>query len=77
MYLIGAVSMGVFGVYFALLNTAMPAIIFLAMMCGRQAALIAQQFSPRRRHSGSSLGFHLASVVAGGPAPIIATALFA
>jgi MFS family permease len=87
MYLIGAVTMGVFGfVYFALLNTAIPAVIFLAvvlslvphdMMYGPQAALIAECFSPRLRYSGSSLGFHLASIIAGGPAPLIATALLA
>jgi MFS family permease len=87
MYLIGAVTMGIFGfVYFALLNTAIPAVIFLAivlsfiphdMMYGPQAALIAECFSPRLRYSGSSLGFHLSSVIAGGPAPLIATALFA
>ena len=28
-------------------------------------------------YSGSSLGFHLASIIAGGPAPLIATALLA
>jgi MFS family permease len=87
MYLIGAVTMGVFGfVYFALLNTLMPGWIFLAivlsfiphdMMYGPQAALIAECFSPRLRYSGCSLGFHLASVIAGGPAPLIATALLA
>jgi MFS family permease len=87
MYLIGAVTMGIFGfVYFALLNTAIPAVIVLAiilsfvphdMMYGPQAALIAECFIPRLRYSGSSLGFHLSSVIAGGPAPLIATALFA
>jgi MFS family permease len=87
MYLIGAATMGVFGfVYFAMLNTAVPAVIFLAivlsfiphdMMYGPQAALIAECFTARLRYSGSSLGFHLASVIAGGPAPLIATALFA
>jgi MFS family permease len=87
MYLIGAVTMGVFGfVYFALLNTAIPAVIFIAiilsfiphdMMYGPQAALIAECFSPRLRYSGASLGFHLSSVIAGGPAPLIATALLA
>jgi MFS family permease len=87
MYLIGAVTMGLFSfVYFALLNTAIPAVIFLAiilsfiphdMMYGPQAALIAECFVPRLRYSGASLGYHLSSVMAGGPAPIIATALFA
>jgi len=87
MYLIGAVTMGLYAfVYFALLNTAIPTIIFIAiilsfiphdMMYGPQAALIAECFSPRLRYSGSSLGYHLSSVIAGGPAPIIATALLA
>jgi hypothetical protein len=87
MYLIGAVTMGLFGfVYFTMLNTMIPAVIFFAivisfiphdMMYGPQAALIAECFSPRLRYSGSALGFHLSSVIAGGPAPIIATALFA
>jgi MFS family permease len=87
MYLIGAATVGVFGfIYFAMLNTAMPGWIFLAvilsfiphdMMYGPQAALIAECFTPRLRYSGSSLGYHLSSVIAGGPAPIIATALFA
>src|SRR5579859_3423518 len=87
MYLIGAATMGIWGfVYFSMLNTAVPGWIFLAivlsfiphdMMYGPQAALIAECFSPRLRYSGSSLGFHLASVIAGGPAPLIATALLA
>ena len=87
MYLIGAVTMGVWGfVYFALLNTAVPGWIFLAivlslvphdMMWGPQAALIAECFTPRLRYSGFSLGFHLSSITAGGPAPLIATALLA
>jgi MFS family permease len=87
MYLIGVATMGVFGfIYFALLDTAIPAVIFIAvilsfiphdMQYGPQAALIAECFPPRLRYSGSSLGFHLSSVIAGGPAPLIATALFA
>jgi MFS family permease len=87
MYLIGAVSVGVFGfIYFAMMNTMVPGLIFLAivlsfvphdMMYGPQAALIAECFTARLRYSGSSLGFHLSSVIAGGPAPLIATALFA
>jgi len=87
MYLIGAVTMGLFGfAYFALLNTMIPTVIFLAivvsfiphdLMYGPQAALIAECFRPRLRYSGASLGFHLSSVIAGGPAPLIATALLA
>ena len=87
MYLIGAASVGIFAfIYFAMMNSMVPVLIFLAivlsfiphdMMYGPQAALIAECFTPRLRYSGSSLGFHLASIVAGGPAPLIATALFA
>jgi MFS family permease len=87
MYIIGAVTMGIWGfVYFALLNTMMPGWIFLAivvsliphdMMYGPQAALIAECFTPRLRYSGASLGYHLSSIIAGGPAPLIATALLA
>jgi MFS family permease len=87
MYLIGAVTTGAFAfIYFAMMNTMVPGLIFLAivlsfiphdMMYGPQAALIAECFTPRLRYSGSSLGFHLSSVIAGGPAPLIATALFA
>jgi hypothetical protein len=42
-----------------------------------QAALIAECFTGRLRYSGASIGYQLASVFAGGPAPLIATALFA
>jgi MFS family permease len=87
MYLIGAVATGVFGfVYFAMLDTMVPGWIFLAivlsliphdLMYGPQAALIAECFTGRLRYSGASLGYQLASVIAGGPAPLIATALFA
>jgi hypothetical protein len=48
------------------------------MTCyGPEAALIAESFSPRLRYSGTSLGYQLASIIAGGPSPFIATALFA
>ena len=87
MYLIGAATVGVFGfIYFGLIDTAVPALVFIAivlsliphdMQYGPQAALIAEAFTPRLRYSGSSLGYQLASVIAGGPAPLIATALFA
>ena len=83
MYVIGVLTTGVFGfVYFALLNTAIPGLIFLAimlsliphnMMYGPQAALIAESFTGRLRYSGASLGYQLASIIAGGPAPLIAT----
>jgi MFS family permease len=85
MYLIGAATTGGFGfVYFAMLDTRSPTIVFIAivlsliphaMMYGPQAALIAELFTGRLRYSGASLGYQLASVIAGGPAPLIATAL--
>ncbi len=87
MYLVCAVGTGVFAfIYFALLNTAVPGWIVLAsvlafflhdLMYGPQAALIAECFTPRLRYSGASLGYQLASVFAGGPAPLVAMALFA
>jgi MFS family permease len=87
MYMIGAATTGVFGfVYFALLNTVVPTWIFIAillslvphdMMYGPQAALIAESFTGRLRYSGASMGYQLASIIAGGPAPLIAAALFA
>jgi metabolite-proton symporter len=87
MYLIGAALTGVFGfLYFGMLETAAPTMVFIAIvlsliphdiMYGPQAALIAEAFTPRLRYSGASLGYQLASLIAGGPAPLIATALFA
>jgi hypothetical protein len=47
------------------------------MMYGPQAALIAESFTGRLRYSGASIGYQLASVIAGGPAPLIATWLYA
>ena len=85
-YLIGAAVTGVFGfIYFGLLNTGSLVLIFIAIlfsllphdiMYGPQAAFIAESFSGRLRYSGASLGYQLASVIAGGPAPLIATWLF-
>jgi hypothetical protein len=39
--------------------------------------LIAECFTPRLRYSGASIGYQLASIIAGRPAPLIATALLA
>src|SRR5205807_4962430 len=86
-YMSGVVAMGVWGfVYFGLLDTKVAGLIFLAIFLsliphdaqyGPQAALIAERYTGRLRYSGASLGYQLASVFAGGPAPIIATLLFA
>ena len=43
----------------------------------KSRSIIAESFTPRLRYSGSSIGCQLASIIAGGPAPLIATALFA
>jgi len=87
MYLIGVVVMGLFGfLYFGMVDTAIPSAVFIAIVLsliphdlqyGPQAALIAESFTPNLRYSGCSLGYQLASIIAGGPAPLIATALFA
>jgi MFS family permease len=86
-YLIGSALTGLFGfAYFAMLDTMVPGWMFLAivlsfvphdLMYGPQGALIAECFTPRLRYSGASIGYQLASITAGGPAPLIATALLA
>src|ERR1700728_2523941 len=87
MYMLGAAFMGIFGfVYFAMLNTGIPWVIFTAIAIslvpvmtqyGPEAALIAESFSPRLRYSGTSIGYQLASLIAGGPSPIVSTRLLA
>jgi len=73
-------------VYFGMLDTKLPLMIFIAValsfipvmtMYGPEAALIAEAFTPRLRYSGASIGYQLASIIAGGPAPFISTWLFA
>jgi metabolite-proton symporter len=70
--------------YFGLLNTRQAGLVLLAiilsllfhdMQYGPQAALIAESFGPNIRYSGAGIGYQLASVVAGGPAPLIAAAI--
>src|SRR5205085_773522 len=72
--------------YFGLLDTRVAAMAFIAialslvphnMQYGPQAAMIAESFPTRLRYSGSSIGYQLSSIIAGGPAPLIATALYA
>ena len=85
-YMIGTVLMAVFAYpYFLLLQTKNPVIVVIAIVLsvsvchdwlyGPQAALIAERFGTKLRYSGASLGYQLASVTAGGPAPLIATYL--
>jgi MFS family permease len=85
-YMAGAALTGLFGfVYFGLLDTRIAALVFIAiaisliphdMQYGPQAAMIAESFPGPLRYSGASIGYQLSSVFAGGPAPLIATALF-
>jgi MFS family permease len=83
LYMIGAAAMIVWALpYFRLLDSRVPGLVLLSVVLaqaihdiqyGPQAAFIAESFTPRLRYSGASLGYHLASITAGGPAPIIAT----
>jgi len=85
MYGIGIVCTGLFAFpYFGLLNTRISGLVLLAivvslifhdMQYGPQAALIAESFGTNIRYSGAGLGYQLASVIAGGPAPLIAAAI--
>ena len=85
-YIGGCIFVAVFTFgYFALLDTKVPELVFLAValsfipvmtMYGPEAALIAEAFTPRLRYSGASLGYQLASIIAGGPAPFISAWLF-
>jgi metabolite-proton symporter len=68
--------------YFHLLEMGSLALTFTAIIIalpihdlqyGPQAAMIAESFPARVRYSGSSLGYQLASITSGGPAPLIAT----
>ena len=87
MYGIGIVATAVFAFpYFGLLNTRQYGLVLLAivlslvfhdMQYGPQAALIAERFGTNVRYSGAGLGYQLASVIAGGPAPLIAAAILA
>jgi metabolite-proton symporter len=72
--------------YFGLLNTKAAGLVLLAvvlslvfhdMQYGPQAALIAESFGTNLRYSGAGIGYQLASVIAGGPAPLIAAAILA
>jgi MFS family permease len=83
---IGCVVMIVFPfLYFGMLDTKSLPLVFLAiaialplqdLQYGPQAAFISEAFPGSLRYSGSALGYQLASITAGGPAPIIATLLF-
>ena len=82
-YTAGAVAAGVFAFpYFYVLTHGSAVSIFIvivlsmiihASMYGPQAALIGESFPTHLRYGGAGLGYQLASVFAGGPAPLLAT----
>ncbi|SFA89193.1 metabolite-proton symporter [Amycolatopsis marina] len=86
-YIFGASGMLVWSfVLFALLDTASQGAMVLAVSVGLvlhgamyapQAAFFAELFGTRVRYTGASIGYQLASIVAGGLAPLVATALLA
>jgi metabolite-proton symporter len=85
-YLFGACVTALFAYpLFWLLDTGSAPLVWLALfvalvfahspMYGPQAAFLSELFGTRVRYSGASLGSQLASVIAGGLSPFIATAL--
>ena len=84
-YLFGAAGVGVWGfAFFALLDTQDFGLTVLAVvvglvlhgaMYGPQAAFLSELFGTGVRYSGVSIGYQLASVVAGGLAPVVSVAL--
>ncbi|GAA3744123.1 MFS transporter [Salinactinospora qingdaonensis] len=79
----GAISTGVWafaffpiidsGGFVAVLVAAAVGLVLHAAMYGPQAAFFSELFGTRTRYSGASIGYQLASIVAGGLAPMIAT----
>ncbi|MBT9332444.1 MFS transporter [Paracidobacterium acidisoli] len=72
--------------YFRLLNSGNRTLIFLAisfsllshaMQYGVESSLISEQFPVGVRYTGAGVGYQLSSIVAGGPAPLIASYLLA
>ncbi|WP_225821643.1 MFS transporter [Streptomyces naphthomycinicus] len=84
-YLFGAAGVGLWMFpFFALVDTGSFGYLILAVTVGLvlhgamyapQAAFFAEMFATRMRYSGASIGAQFASVAAGAPAPLIATAL--
>ena len=82
-YMFGSALLGIVAFpYFALLNTKIAVVIIITVMLvqithsmqyGPQASLISESFPTRLRYGGAGIGYQLASVFAGGPAPLLAT----
>ncbi|GGO17863.1 MFS transporter [Microbispora bryophytorum] len=84
-YLLGAAGVGLWAfAFFPLIDTGNFALVTVAVtvglllhgaMYGPQAAFFSELFATRMRYSGVSIGYQLASIAAGGVAPLIAVAL--
>ena len=85
-YLFGAIFTGLFAFpFFWLVETKNTGLMVFAVVCalvfghaamyGPQASFFSELFGTRVRYSGASLGYQLASVLAGGLSPLIATGL--
>jgi len=71
--------------YFGMVDSKVIGLVALAVILGLpiqdlqygpQAAFISESFPGSVRYSGSALGYQLASITAGGPAPIVAAILY-
>lgn len=88
MIIVGIITMALFSFpYFWLVDTGSGPVILLAMVLALsvfqsaayapQSAFIPELFDTRVRYSGAALGYNLSTMIFGGTAPFIATALFA
>ena len=86
-YVTGAIVMGIVAFpFFLLLNTGALGFIILgtaliaiphSMQYGPQSSYIAENFPTGLAYAGSGLGYQAASLIAGGPAPLLATWMLA
>jgi metabolite-proton symporter len=86
LYLLGAAGVGIWGFAFiALIDTRsfgafvlaiVGGLLFHGAMYGPQAAFLSELFGTKVRYSGVSVGYQLASIAAGGIAPIVAVWLY-
>ena len=86
LYLLGAAGVGLWSfVFVALLDTrsfvlmavaVVGGLLFHGAMYGPQAAFLSELFGTKVRYSGVSVGYQLASILAGGLAPLLAVWLY-
>jgi len=85
-FLGGTVAIFVYAIpFFWLLNQGSVVLLYVACLIGFGliwpiygaliGTLLAESFTPDIRYTGSSLGYQIGAAIAGGPAPLIATAL--